>query len=89
MHQASRSPILSQDGADPGYVVGLKPCTQGSRKLKVSTVYFFKFENAGQNFRKLIILIYGAQLQNTMARQITRIHLLIIVHCCLYRSFFK
>lgn len=71
LHQASRSPVLSQDGTEPGYVVNLKPSSQDFRKLKVWAVSFFTFKNVGQNydvFRKLISLNYSAKLQNGMTR---------------------
>ena len=53
LHQASRSPILSQDGTEPGYVVNLKPSCQDFYKLKVWAVHFFTFENVGQNYNVL------------------------------------
>ena len=53
LHQAGRSPILSQDGTEPGHIVNLKPSAQDSRKLKVWAVNFFKFANVGQNYNLL------------------------------------
>ena len=50
LRQASRSPILSLDGTEPGYVVNLKPSGQDSYKLKVCVVHLFTFENVGQNY---------------------------------------
>ena len=42
LHQANRSPILSEDGIERAYVVNLKPSAQDSLKLKVWAVHFFK-----------------------------------------------
>ena len=50
LHQASRSPILCQDGTEPGYVVNLKPSGQDSSNLKEWAVHFFTIENLGQNY---------------------------------------